>query len=103
MGIEERFVIGGEAFVEPDVTPVLAGDEVAKPLVRHLMRNQAFAVADIFGRVGEQGPVGQRRRGGVLHSAFDKIIHADLVVFRPRIRDADFLVEELHDLFRRPK
>ena len=32
--------IGGEAFAQPDVVPVLLGDRIAKPLVRDLVRHQ---------------------------------------------------------------
>ena len=41
---EESGEVGGEAFVEPDVRPVLAGQVVAEPLVRQLVRNQAVGV-----------------------------------------------------------
>src|SRR5262245_25064084 len=35
----EAFVVGGEAFVKPEVRPVFAGHEVAEPLMRHLVSN----------------------------------------------------------------
>ena len=53
VGIEERFVIGGEAFVEPDVAPIFASDKVAEPLMRHFVRDQTLAVADVFGLIAK--------------------------------------------------
>src|SRR5215471_19838666 len=34
----EVFEVGGEAFVQPAIGPVAAGEQVAKPLVRQFMR-----------------------------------------------------------------
>src|SRR6266849_9302334 len=38
-----------EAFVEPDVAPILAGDEIAEPLVTQLVRDQVVFAGEIFG------------------------------------------------------
>ena len=100
VAVIERLVVRGETFVEPDVAPILARDEVAEPLVRHLVRNQAFAVANVLRCVGKKRVVGQRRATGVLHAAGHKIIHANLIILRPGIRHADFLLEKRHDVFR---
>src|SRR5580765_3656786 len=35
MFVVESFVISCEAFVQPDMAPILAGDEVAEPLMCH--------------------------------------------------------------------
>ena len=42
---EERVEVRGEPLVEPEVGPVVAGQEVAEPLVRQLVRHQAVGVA----------------------------------------------------------
>ena len=42
---EERVEVGREAFVEPEVGPILARQEVAEPLVRQLVRDQAVGVS----------------------------------------------------------
>ena len=99
MAVVERLVVRGETFVEPDVAPILARDKVAEPLVRHLVRNQAFAVANVLRCLGKKRVVGQRRATGVLHAAGHKIIHANLIILGPRIRHADFLLEKRHDVF----
>ena len=41
-------VVGGEAFVQPQVRPIFARDQIAEPLVRQLMRDQALAVVQVF-------------------------------------------------------
>ncbi len=41
---EERVEVRREALVEPEVGPILAGQEVAEPLVRQLVRDQAVGV-----------------------------------------------------------
>src|SRR5512140_1575043 len=40
--VPERFAVGGEALVEPDVVPGGASDVIPPPLVRQLMENSAF-------------------------------------------------------------
>ena len=57
MPLVEMGVVGGEAFVEPEVAPVFAGDEVAKPLMGHLMGIELAGGVQILGGVGEDGVV----------------------------------------------
>ncbi len=38
-----------ETLVEPDVSPIVAGDEVAEPLMRQLVGNQGVFIAGEFG------------------------------------------------------
>src|SRR5436190_1426463 len=63
----ESLVICREAFVEPDLTPILAGDKVAKPLMGHFVSNEALAVADVFGGIRKEGAVSQCGATGILH------------------------------------
>ncbi len=58
--------------------------------MRHFVRDQSLAGADVFGGVGEQRPVGERGEAGVFHAAFHKVLHDDLVIFRPGVGNADF-------------
>ena len=89
---------GGEALVEPDVAPVLAGDQIAEPLVPELVRDQGVLAGGVFG-----SQLGMNERSaavgggaGVFHAARDEIIHHDLRVFFPGIIDAQLLAEEIH-------
>ena len=59
---EERVEVGGEALVEPEVRPVLAGQEVAEPLVRQLVRTRGrrsrapgSAISSCSAAVGHRG------------------------------------------------
>ena len=74
--------VGGEAFVEPGLGPLAAGQQIAPPLVRQLVRDQRLDVVIERGALVEQREVGQRRRGGVLHAAEDELGHGDLAVAR---------------------
>jgi len=42
------FVVSRETFVEPDVRPIFARDQIAEPLMRQLMRDQSLTVMQIF-------------------------------------------------------
>ena len=60
---------GGEALVEPDMPPVAAGQQVAEPLMRQLVRHHVVGrVVEAGALVGHQA-VTVRRRAGVLHRA----------------------------------
>ena len=89
-------VVGGEAFVEPDLAPILAGDEVAKPLVGKFMGDESLAAADVLGCFRVEGAVIQGSEAGVVHAAPAVILDADLVILGPWVRDADFFFEEGH-------
>ena len=78
------------------MAPVLAGDEVAEPLVRQLVSHQPLAAADVFRLIAEQRGGVERGLTGVFHAAPVEVLHANLVVLRPRIRHADFLFKKLH-------
>ena len=95
---KEVRVVGGESLVEPELAPVLAGDEVAEPLVRQLMRHQSLTAADVFRLTAEQRRGVERADAGVLHTAPVEVLHGHLVVLGPRIRHADFGLEILHAL-----
>ena len=61
-GFEKR----GEAFVQPDVAPVFAGDEIAEPLVGEFVRDQVVFIGGIFGN-----EFGMRRESAVLVVALE--------------------------------
>ena len=97
---EQVRVVGGESLVEPKLAPVLAGDEVAEPLVRQFVRHQPLAAPDVFRLAAEQGRGVECADAGVLHASPVEILHGDLVVLGPRIRHADFRLKILHALLR---
>src|SRR2546421_2283949 len=72
-----RFQERGEAFVEPDIAPILAGDEIAEPLVTELVRDQVVFAGEIFGsELGmNQGAAGVGGGAGILHAAGDELIN----------------------------
>ena len=39
---------GGESFVEPEIRPILAGDQIAEPLVAHFVGDQAVGAFQAF-------------------------------------------------------
>src|SRR6266480_3060127 len=43
-----RFQERGEAFVEPDIAPILAGDKIAEPLVTALFQRRVVSAGEIF-------------------------------------------------------
>ena len=90
-----RFEERGEAFVEPRVRPVAAGQQIAEPLVRQLVRNQRIARKIEMGARIVQGAVGLRRRRRILHAAENEIADGDLRVARVRIRRAGAFLERL--------
>ena len=93
----DGFEESGEAFVEPDVGPVFAGDEVAEPLMGEFVGNEVVGVGGIFGdELGiAKGVSGVGGGAGIFHAAGDEVVDHDLRVFFPGIVDADFFVEEL--------
>ena len=97
---EQVRVVGGKSLVEPDMAPVLAGDEVAEPLVRQLVSHQPLAAADVFRLIAEQRGGVERGLTGVFHAAPVEVLHANLVVLGPGIGHAGFLLEIFHALFR---
>ena len=58
----KRVVVGGKTFVQPEMRPILARHEVAKPLMRQLVRDEAGAVAEILTGVAEERAVGENRQ-----------------------------------------
>src|SRR5260370_13807435 len=93
-----RFQERGEAFVEPAVAPILAGDQIAEPLVPELVRDQVIFAGEVFG--GELGmherSAGVGGSAGILHAAGDEIIDHNLRIFFPGVVDAKFFAEYLH-------
>ena len=76
----------GEAFVQPQVRPVLAGDQIAEPLVRQLVRKQPVGLLQALARQHRilQVARGQRGSADVFHPAYHELVHHGLVVLVPR-------------------
>ena len=92
----QRIEVRGEPLVQPEVVPRLRRDEVAEPLVRELVREQAFgSVVRTSVRVHE-AVVDEHREGRVLHSSEGEVPHDRLRVLRPRVLHAGGLREERH-------
>ena len=85
--------VGGEPFVQPGLGPLAAGQQIAPPLVRQLVRDEAVDVVIQRGPLVEQRQIGQRGGAGVLHPAEDELGDGDLAVARVRIGQADLLGE----------
>ena len=96
--VVQQRVKGGKPFVQPDVAPVFAGDQVAEPLVGHFMRDQALAGTDVFRVGGEERVVRERGERRVFHAARDEIIDHHLVILGPRKGQADFILVKGHDV-----
>ena len=99
MFFKESIVVSSEAFIEPEVAPVLAGYQITKPLMRQFVGNQTLAGAKIFCVSCEQGAIGKRCQTGVFHASGHKIIHTNLIVFIPRVGDSDGFLEKCHHGF----
>jgi hypothetical protein len=89
-----------KAFVEPDVAPVLAGDQITEPLVAEFVGDEAVLAGDVFGSElwMLQRIAGVRGGAGVFHAAGNEIIDHGLRVFFPRIVDAELRAEEFEHL-----
>ena len=80
--------------------PVLAGQVIAEPLVRQLVRHQAVGIALESGDLVDEHAVGHRRRRDVFHSAGDEVGHAYLGVLVVGVRLAGLLAEKANHLRR---
>ena len=78
-----------EALVEPDVVPPRHGDEIAEPLVRHLVRDDAedaaLRVARARRRIEQQAALEEGDAAPVLHGAAEAARHRDQVELGQRI------------------
>ena len=55
MFFKESIVVSSEAFIKPEVAPVLAGYQITKPLMCQFVGNQTLAGPKIFCVSCEQG------------------------------------------------
>src|SRR5580693_2214433 len=96
------FEISGEAFVEPNVGPVFARDQVAEPLVREFVGIKIVGAASEFGREGgsDEAARGERGGAGIFHAAFDEIVYGGLRVLRPGVGHAELIREKIEHLAR---
>jgi hypothetical protein len=74
--------VGGEALVEPDLRPVLAGDQITPPLVGQFVGDDVVIVEVDLRPLVEQAAVGHGRRRGVLHRAEEEVVDQRLRIFR---------------------
>ncbi len=81
---------GGKSFVEPKIRPILAGDQIAEPLMAHFVGDQAVGAFQAFARQGrmEQAARGERGGADVFHSAERELVHGRLIVLIPGIGHA---------------
>ena len=89
---------GGEALVEPQSVPPVHGDQVAEPLVRHLVQDglgHALALARCHGRLEDEIALGEGDCRCVFHGAVQEVGHQDLVVFAELVGNAVITVEVL--------
>ena len=86
----------GKTLVEPEVVPPAHGDEIAEPLMRHLMRQDAEDAAPrrirIGGRVEQQPALEKGDAAPVLHGAAESAGHRDQVELGQRIFHAEIIV-----------
>jgi len=92
--------IGGEAFIEPQFAPILAGDDVAPPLMRELVGDQVVAGNVQVRLVVVQRAEIERGGRGVFHPSPGILVDADLRVLRPWVAVADLAGKERHHLRR---
>ena len=95
-GLEPQALeVAGEALVQPDVGPVVAGDQVSEPLVGRLVDDQVDAVAVTAAALVGQDQGRQGGGGDVLHAAPGEVVDAGLAVFGIGVGQADGLGQEL--------
>ncbi len=99
---EETPQVRGEAFVQPDVRPVAAGEEVAEPLVSGLVGDETRLRRVAASSFVDEAGVGQRRRRDVLHPPVGEVVDARLRILRIGIAPTRDLGEEGEDLARLP-
>src|ERR1700758_830598 len=90
----------GKAFVEPNVAPVFARDEVAEPLMAELVRDKVIFVLEDFRcdlRM-VQGAASVGGGAGVFHAASNEVIDHHLRVFFPGIVHAELFAEKIDHL-----
>ena len=90
------FAVSRESFVEPDVLPVLAGHEVAKPLVGELVRNKVVACKIKVGLFVVEGVLRQRGAARIFHPAVNEILDCYLRVFFKRVLCTKILFKKFH-------
>ena len=86
----------GKAFIEPNVVPPLHGNQIAKPLVRHFVRNYAGNFFLQSNRslffVDQQNHFPERNASGIFHRACGKIRQANQVQLSIGILDPEIFV-----------
>ena len=83
VAVVEVGVVGGEAFVEPEMAPVFAGDVIAEPLMGQFVGDEFLAGTDVLGVLGKEGASVEDGEGGVFHTAGGEVVHDDLVILIP--------------------
>ncbi len=95
---------GGEAFVQPEIVPPRHRDEIAKPLVRHLVRDDRedvlLRVSRGSFRIEKQDALVVGDAAPVLHRAAETAGERDQVELRQRIGHAEVIVVVMENLRR---
>ncbi len=95
---------GRKALVEPEIVPPRHGDEIAEPLMRHLMRDDGKDAAPravrICRGIEQQPALEEGDAAPVLHGAAEAAGHRDQVELGQRIFDTEIVVEPGEQLHR---
>ncbi len=87
----ERFAVGREPFVQPDVGPIRRRHQVAEPVVRHLVQDHVAEAP-----VPPQHDAAQARAGLVLHGAAPLELDLAVAFVGERVRSDQVLEEAEH-------
>src|SRR6059036_2551958 len=93
--------VRGEGFVQPDVTPRPAGEEIAEPLMGELVGEEPPWPVVLVRLLVREAVLGQGRHRRVLHAADDELGDADLRIPWPRIllaRDFGEVADHVRDV-----
>ena len=101
--VVKQIVIAREPLVEPQVRPILAGDQIAKPLVRHLVIDDVGHLFALTARCGlivnQQQALAKNNRAGILHCACREVRNPENVELLERILNFEVPVVVLHREF----
>src|SRR6185437_13850665 len=87
-----------EAFVQPSMRPIAAGQKISEPLVRKLVRDKSIAREIQMRSLVVKSEIGLSRSGSVFHPAENEILNCDLTVFLVGIHDPRLFPENLDHL-----
>ena len=95
----------GETLIEPNIVPPFHGNQVAEPLVSHLMSDHRcdllFHIDGALLVVDQENDFAKRDTAGIFHRARGKIRQADQIEFPVGILDAEIFVVVTENVLRR--